>query len=566
MAAVAWAVRAPWGETGAIPGGRPLHGGEQGGSEGPARECTGRVVARPASGEGGEAAPRELLDALDEALVMLDAAGRVGGLNAAARALLPGVSPGSALRDAPVPELREAQAAGRARFDGLYRGRRLTGRWVGLPSGRSAWVVRDVTRERAREDELLEERRRKALLARTGRALSGTLHLRRALSLAARLSVDTLADGAAVTLLCQPGLAETAVCGGEDVVFRTGPPAGAGTVRVLGTGRLERHEGVTARQGADLCAPGLAPPESGSVLFVPLLARGACLGVLTLVRACPYGDAELELVREHAERIAAVLDTASLYRLQSVAGERLRAALRPAPLPEVPGTRLGVAYRTSGRGALIGGDFCQVLHSASEGWLFAIGDVCGEGIGAAVYSARVRHALETVAVAGGPLEEGLALLNRTLAASGEARFVSLVAGRLRVRGDGSVGVALIGGGAPDPVVVREGGGVERVALGGTVVGALPEIGFGRAGVELAPGDALYVCTDGVHEARDPQGRRFGTARLLEALGTCAGAPPGAVVQRVEQLVVEHLDDREHDDLALFGAQAWPAGHRMRGTR
>jgi sigma-B regulation protein RsbU (phosphoserine phosphatase) len=57
-------------------------------------------------------------------------------------------------------------------------------------------------------------------------------------------------------------------------------------------------------------------------------------------------------------------------------------------------------------------------------------------------------------------------------------------------------------------------------------------------------------TDGVDEARGTGGF-YGMDRLLALLPAYAGAGPVALCEAVEQDVVEYLDGRAHDDIALL---------------
>lgn len=544
-----------------------MRGAEPGSRDRYAQEGTERASGpEPAEqGPGGrpdEQALLDVLDVLDEAVVVVDPAGTVVRSNAMARRLLGDLPPGRAPAEGAAPVLREAVSAGRGFFEAEHAGRWLTGRRAPLPGGSAVWLVRDTTTERADEKAPLGERERDLYLhlARVGRSLSGTLNLRRTWGLVARLTAEGPADQCAVTLRASDAPAETAVArSGDGVTFALDEPPGPGQVRVLATGRLELHRDLTPSQARDLCPPGLEPSGVGTVLLLPLEAEGSCFGVMTLLRAEPYSPAELSLIRDHANRVSLALDAARLYDRQVRISERLRSALLPPALPDIPGLRLGAAYRPASAGSLIGGDFYDLLRVPAGQWLFALGDVCGKGVDAAVYTGRVRQALRTASVVDPAPMRMLELLNRTLLTSDEGGFVTLVIGRPRVLPDGAVLMTLAGGGHPPPLILRRDGGVESVELPGMFAGAFPEASFAERDVLLAPGDALYLYTDGITEARDGSGRMYGEERLARDLGTCTGAPPGAVVERLEQLTLQYLHHREHDDIALLGLQAWPPG-------
>lgn len=104
-------------------------------------------------------------------------------------------------------------------------------------------------------------------------------------------------------------------------------------------------------------------------------------------------------------------------------------------------------------------------------------------------------------------------------------------------------------GHPPPLLTR----------GNNLVGPLPceptlPIGFGGAVAEIAeyqlqPGDRLVFVTDGVLEARSPDGDFFGEARLGDHLvrATIAGLPAPETVRRLAAAVLEHQDGPLRDD-------------------
>jgi sigma-B regulation protein RsbU (phosphoserine phosphatase) len=74
---------------------------------------------------------------------------------------------------------------------------------------------------------------------------------------------------------------------------------------------------------------------------------------------------------------------------------------------------------------------------------------------------------------------------------------------------------------------------------------------------MGPGDTLYAYTDGVTEARDPDGRFYTEARLLSALE--APAPSAAaVLSGVIADLHEHVKGAEpHDDVTMLAVRRAP---------
>ncbi|GAA3766380.1 PP2C family protein-serine/threonine phosphatase [Micromonospora maritima] len=511
---------------------------------------------------------RELLDGLAEAVVTVDAAGVVTLVNAMAAELLPELTPGVDLTGCAVTGLAEATRDGAETFDTEHQGRRLRGVRRGLAGERRAWYVRDVTEEQARTDALLAERSRTAFLAQAGSRLGLSLHRDQTLRAAVGLPVPYLAD-AAVVVHRPPPPAEDEPHWIRYATGDSGPATG-----VVGWRTVESVPGLVAALEGDLTEPSpwldaeladlaeVLPADfgrPGTVLISPMPSAGGPAGAFVLARRrgrAGFDQREISLAREFAARAGAALAAAELYGEQAHLARVLQNSLLPPELPRLAGMTLAGGYRAAGDSLRIGGDFYD-LFPTSTGGLFALGDVCGKGVGAAVLTGRVRQSLQTLRLVEQRPRELMELLNRALldapGAAGRAQFTTLLLGTLTREPDGGLLVRLAGGGHPAPLVVRAAGGIEAVRVGGMPVGALTDARFAEAEIRLAPGDLLLTYTDGVTEARGGPSElaMFGDARLRRALTSGAGLPPAALVDRVLQLVDEWLDGQPHDDIAML---------------
>lgn len=165
--------------------------------------------------------------------------------------------------------------------------------------------------------------------------------------------------------------------------------------------------------------------------------------------------------------------------------------------------------------AEVGGDFYDAFFLDERHLFFAVGDVSGKGIGAALFMARALTLLRAEALRRRPLHEVLGRVNEALAAGNEqATFVALSCGVLNTR-SGACRYANGGGGAP---LVRCRGRWTALPMPrGLVVGAMPGFSFASARMRFAPGDSIVLFSDGVTETRSPSGELFGHARLRRVL-------------------------------------------------
>jgi serine phosphatase RsbU (regulator of sigma subunit) len=108
---------------------------------------------------------------------------------------------------------------------------------------------------------------------------------------------------------------------------------------------------------------------------------------------------------------------------------------------------------------------------------------------------------------------------------------------------------LASAGHPPPYVRRADGRVEDTVRPGTLLGALPGPRPSEGVVKLAPGDVLVLYTDGVTEARGPDGQ-FGEAGLAATLAHAHGSAL-AVAEAVERAAIEYQGGRPSDDIAVL---------------
>ena len=79
--------------------------------------------------------------------------------------------------------------------------------------------------------------------------------------------------------------------------------------------------------------------------------------------------------------------------------------------------------------------------------------------------------------------------------------------------------------------------------------------YGQLAIPMAPGDRLFVYTDGIIDAPNPEGESFGLVRLKDALDSNAGAPlpelKSAVLKTLNQYTENELT---HDDVTLIALE------------
>jgi PAS domain S-box-containing protein len=433
-----------------------------------------------------------------------------------------------------------------------------------------------LVREQLARAEAVAARRRLTLLAAAGPALAATLDYEQTLEDITRLMVPELADWCLLDIAEDDGsVNQLAAAHAEEEKehllrklrehrrFGEGDPGSTAEVLRTGQSMLISDLPDTTFYERDLEGEHLEIVnrlEPRSLMCVPLLARGKTRGAITLVSSRldrRYDREDLLLAEDLAYRCALAADNARLYRDRSKIARVLQRSLLPPHLPEIPGVEVGAEYLPVGETNDVGGDFYDLINTVEDGWLCAIGDVRGKGVEAASVTALARYTIRAVTLKDDRPSEVLAALNEAMLRQlPEDRFCTAACVRLEPQ-DGSVGVGVdvSRAGHPPPLLVRSGATVEEVGCSGKVLGVFPDAELRDTSLRLMPGEALVLYTDGVTEARSPDGEFFGEGRLRHLLSSCAGCDAATLARRIKGVVLDFQEGYPRDDLAVLVLRA-----------
>ena len=249
----------------------------------------------------------------------------------------------------------------------------------------------------------------------------------------------------------------------------------------------------------------------------------------------------------HQKRVEQAL-LESRARFASLA-RTLQASLLPPHLPDIFGLEVAARYRPAEEGVEVVGDFYDLFDVGGDGWGVVIGDVCGKGPEAAALTALARYTVRAAAIRERRPSRVLALLNQAvLRDDSSERFCTATYARVVPHATG-VSVELSCGGHPLPLTLRADGRVERVGRAGTLLGMFEAVDLADTTVELGPGDALVLYTDGAIEARQG-GEVLGEERLMALVAACAHLRCEEIASRLEDGILTFQDGASQDDLAL----------------
>lgn len=303
--------------------------------------------------------------------------------------------------------------------------------------------------------------------------------------------------------------------------------------------------------------------ELGSQLLLPVRARSELLGIISLGPKRseePYSTSDLRLLQSVATQTAFALENSQLaaavarevsqrerFARELEIAKEVQEQLLPKKPPAVPGLDYaGICFPAQS----IGGDYFD--YFSGDGCLyFAVGDVAGKGIPAALLMASVQSSLRGL-IHGGvrDLGEALKRLNRLIyPAIPRNRFATLFFGRYS---PDSQRVEYACAGHNAPLLLRADGKPEWLGVRGLALGLTAQSGYATGQVTLGAGDVLAIYSDGITEAMNPRLEEFGEQGLAAALDAAHSLPAHAAITTVVETVRHHAAGAaQHDDMTLM---------------
>ncbi|MBE6469142.1 MAG: GAF domain-containing protein [Coriobacteriaceae bacterium] len=227
-------------------------------------------------------------------------------------------------------------------------------------------------------------------------------------------------------------------------------------------------------------------------------------------------------------------------------------------LGEVPGITCDALYSSATKQALVGGDFYTLIRLPDDRAVMVLGDVSGKGVEAASMSAMAKTALTAYAWEGMAPVAMVRALNRMLTAFSRVEtFVTVFVAKIDLR----AGIATYcSAGNPPTLLVRPGRELELLTVQSGVVGAFDSMRYASGSFGFAPGDVLFMYTDGAIEARDAEGGFFGEQRLRDIVLEASAAGVQGLCQQVLERLDEFSASELDDDVAMVALELGAPPH------
>ncbi|BAY13648.1 serine phosphatase [Calothrix sp. NIES-2098] len=325
-----------------------------------------------------------------------------------------------------------------------------------------------------------------------------------------------------------------------------------------------------------------------SLICAPLKIRNEVIGAIELSskKFLEYTSEDLKLLTTLASQAAAAIENAirhknkikeAIARSEMLKGQQMQKDFLPERLPEITGWNLAAVFAPARQ---VAGDFYDAFLLPNNHLGLVIADVCDKGVGSALFMALFRSLIrifsgqtylskdchpyqETTTnltldshqhlankhEIGNPLKT-VEMTNNYVAHnhSNLNMFATLFFGVLDI----NTGLLNYVNGGHEPLLIIDAKGVKQyLKPTGPAVGMMPNMQFKMEQIYLEAGDILFGYTDGVTDARNPQGKFFSQDRLLSILDR-PELQFTNLLDKIQGNLMAHIDEVDQfDDITML---------------
>lgn len=251
---------------------------------------------------------------------------------------------------------------------------------------------------------------------------------------------------------------------------------------------------------------------------------------------------------ENAQLHSAILDQERIRQELSFAHQVQKGFLPTTPL-EIPGYEFWDFYEAAGQ---VGGDYFGYVALPNGKFAVMVGDVAGKGVPAALLMAKASSDSK-VALLTNPDSFGKAMgyLNNAICDTNlDDKFITMV---LAVIDPSNHRLTMVNAGHMSPMIRRQSGEVVEPAednITGLPIGIIEDFDYAEVTVDLEPGDAVVLYSDGINEAMNATEDQFTIERLRTLVGEL-NLPARELGPTLLDHVRKHVNGaKQNDDMTL----------------
>ena len=231
---------------------------------------------------------------------------------------------------------------------------------------------------------------------------------------------------------------------------------------------------------------------------------------------------------------------------------KIQAAMLPSVFPPYPDRKDFEIYASMSPAREVGGDFYEFFLVDDSHLCMMIADVSGKGIPAALFMMAAKILLEHNVKMGKSPAQVLSDVNTAICNKNVAdMFITVWLGII----DLGCGKMICANAGHEYPILKKAGGLYEIVKDkhDLVLGAMKELDYSEYELSMDPGSSLFVYTDGLTEAVDPDQKMFGTDRIVEELNREPDRSPEEVLRGMKEAVDEFVKGQESfDDLTMVG--------------
>ncbi len=229
----------------------------------------------------------------------------------------------------------------------------------------------------------------------------------------------------------------------------------------------------------------------------------------------------------------------------------IQTSMLPRIFPAFPAQKEFDVYAVMNPAKEVGGDFYDFFMVDDDHLAIVVADVSGKGVPAALFMVIAKTLIKDHAQIGSSPDVVFTEVNRLLCETNdEGMFVTAWIGVLEL----STGhLVYVNAGHNPPLLRRAGGGYDYLrARSGFVLAGMEGFRYRSNSLDMAPGDALFLYTDGVTEATDAESRLYGEERLLAVLNKNKSCTPETLLPAVKADVDAFVGNApQFDDITML---------------
>ncbi len=263
-----------------------------------------------------------------------------------------------------------------------------------------------------------------------------------------------------------------------------------------------------------------------TILCVPLKIKERVIGVSQVINKLDgsnFDEEDKETLALLCANAGIAIENARLHheilRKQQIEKDlafatSIQLSFLPQEMPRLPGFVFDAQYQAAQE---IGGDFYDFIPLNDNRIGILIGDVSGKGVASALFMAKFTTDFRLLAIREDDPERLIGGINeRVCSQSCRGMFVSLLYMVLKKNSGEAV---YVNAGHLPPIIWNSSEAKYSVlrASGGPPLGIVPDQRYGSWTMSLGCGDCVLLATDGLIEAKDDRGRRFGWDRLEDCM-------------------------------------------------